>query len=389
MSEFFVFFIILFASFFFSSLFQRFHLPWVVALIIAGIVLGPHGLGWFQPNETMDILGQIGVIFLMFMAGLEIQMKEIEQVGREAVQAALLNGIVPFMIGIALMLGLGYGLHTAILTGIIFISTSIAVVLPILEKSGLSNNKFGSLVIVTTMLEDILSLLLLSFFLNILDHSFSWISLLFLIAPFAVIRVIRPVIPKLNSKLHPRKTLVKYFRKKEHDHDMFQQELRLVITILFGSIIIFELIGLHNIVGGFFAGMILSDVLSHDKVVDKVQTIAYGLFIPIFFMMVGAQTELDVFWEMRDSIFLVSVLFISAIGSKFLTGWLAGHLEHLKPKRSILMGIATIPKLSTTLAVAYTGSAYGIIDRQLLTSLIMLSIVSTLTGAMLLNKYSD
>jgi len=143
MTEIIPFFLVLLAGLVFSEIFARLHLPFVVALIVAGILIGPFGLEWFTPDDTFEFLGQIGLIFLMFMAGLEIRFSTFRKLGKGVPVLSLLNGLVPFAVGIGIALYFGYNWTAALLLGIIFISSSIAVIIPSLQANNLFQSRLG------------------------------------------------------------------------------------------------------------------------------------------------------------------------------------------------------------------------------------------------------
>ena len=151
MPTFLPFFIILLAALFFSEIFYKLHLPLVVALVLAGIVIGPHGLNIFTPDSTMNLIGGIGLMFLMFMAGLEIRPSSIRDIKAGVVKMSLLNGVLPFFVGFGIGMYFNFGTLPSLLLGTIFISSSIAVVVPSLESLGLMQTKLGQTIIASTM----------------------------------------------------------------------------------------------------------------------------------------------------------------------------------------------------------------------------------------------
>ncbi|MCK5096360.1 MAG: cation:proton antiporter, partial [Candidatus Pacebacteria bacterium] len=115
MPELLSFFTIILAGLFFSHIFNRLHLPWVVALIIAGIVIGPAGFNVYQPDPTFELLGEIGLIFLMFMAGLETRFTSFDEIKHDVLPIFLLNSIIPFVTGFSLSMYFGFELIESIL----------------------------------------------------------------------------------------------------------------------------------------------------------------------------------------------------------------------------------------------------------------------------------
>jgi Kef-type K+ transport system membrane component KefB len=151
MEEFYPFFLIIFVGVFFSMVFRRMHFPWVVGLILGGMIIGPHALNILEITPVAEFLGQIGLVFLMFMAGLETKFSNFRNFRGGLIWLSFINGAVPFAVGVSLAILFGYGWVAALLVGIIFISSSIAVVIPSLERFELIRTRLGQSVIMTTV----------------------------------------------------------------------------------------------------------------------------------------------------------------------------------------------------------------------------------------------
>lgn len=379
MVEFFSFFIILLAALSFSVLFARFHLPWVLALIIGGIVIGPHGFGWLEINETVSFLGQIGLVFLMFMAGLETPISKLKSDGKEIVILAAFNGIIPFFVGLGIGFYFDYGITASLLLGIIFISSSVAIIVPSLQTNNLLKKSLGRSILAATVVLDVSSLIFLSILLQITDPVTALPLPIFYGLLIIVLILLRWTI----------KTMHRFFnfmgvRKK----DAFEQEFRAIFVILIGTVILFGLLGLHPIVAGFFAGLVLSESIKSDVLKQKLHAISYGVFIPIFFIIIGANTDLDVFLRANDAILLTIVVVIASLFSKYASGYVGGRISGFTQRQSALMASATIPQLSTTLAVVFLGFTLGILDDKMVTAMIILSVMTTFVAPILINYFA-
>lgn len=375
MTETLSFFIVLFAALFFSEVFKRLHLPWVVALILGGIIIGPFGLGIFTSNTTIDFLAEIGLVFLMFMAGLETKLSSFHRLEKGKFTLPLLNGGLPFLVGLGLGIYFGLELKAALLLGIVFISSSVAIILPSLEANKLLKTRLGKSIIATTILEDIASLVLLS----ILFQTVSPLTNLPLPAFYALLLAtlvaLRWLIPRIRKFS---------LAKTEQERGLFQRELRTILAILIGTVVSFQLLGLHPIIAGFFAGFVLSESVTSKELKDKLRVLSYGLFIPIFFIVVGSKTDIGVFFETRSIAVFTVLLIAGSIASKFIAGMIAGKLNNFSLKEGALIGVATIPQLSTTLAIAFTGFKLEILSSELIAALVALTIVTTLISPLLI-----
>lgn len=373
------FFLVLFAGIFFSELFNRLHLPWVIALIIAGMVIGPYGLDVFTPNDTIQFLSEIGLVFLMFMAGLETRLSSFRKSKVKISAIAFINGAVPFVAGFGIGQLFEYGMQTSLLLGIIFVSSSLAVVIPSLEAKQMLHTSFGQVVVGTTILQDVASLVLLSIFFQSVDPVTAIPLPLFYVLLFGFLVALRFLIPKIHNV---------FVQKTGKREDIFQQELRSIFAILIGTVIVFELLGLHPIIAGFFAGFVLSDTVNSDILKGKLRAISYGLFIPTFFVVVGANTDLSVFANLATAGALTLAVVGGSVISKYVSGAVSARMFGYTKQESRILGISSIPQLSTTLAVVFSAQQLGLISPEVSTAMVILSIVTTFVSPGLLRLLS-
>ena len=373
------FFLVLFAGVFFSVFFRRLHLPWVVILILGGIIIGPHATGIFEPNPTVEFLGQIGLVFLMFMAGMEIKLAVFRESKGRVFGLAFINATIPFLVGIGIGFLFGYGWIVALLLGIIFVSSSIAIVIPSFEANNLLTTRLGKSVVAATILQDVASLVMLSVLLQIINPITILPLPIFYILLVVSLIVLRWALPKLQWFFSSGARGTK---------DLFQQELRVIFAILIGTVVSFELLGLHPIIAGFFAGLALSGSIKSDILKEKLHTISYGIFIPTFFIIVGTKTDLGIFLEVEGAALLIVAIVLGSLISKFASGWIGGRVVGFTSSQSLLVGAATIPQLSTTLAVVFTAAALGLLDQELIVAMVILSTVTTFVGPPLIQMFS-
>lgn len=381
MPELFPFFIVLSAGLMFSELFSRLHLPWVIALIMAGIFIGPHAFDVYEPSNTMSFIGEIGLVFLMFMAGLETKLSAFKEGWRGVEILSLTSGVLPALVGYGLGLFFGFSHLTAVLIGIIFISSSVAVVIPSLQSNNLLDTNIGRSIISATIFQDVVSLILLSVLFQATDPVSSLPLPLFYILLGAVIVVMRLAIPKVRNWLAT---------EIHHHRDLFYEELRSIFIILIGTIIAFELMGLHPIIAGFFTGLVLSDSVENEALKDKLRAVSYGIFIPVFFVLVGVRTDISVFYTSGGvNLLMVAAIVFGSLASKFASGWAGARLAGFSDNESALIGSSCIPQLSTTLAVAFTGLELQAVPDSVVTALVALSVVTTLVSPVLISYFAN
>ncbi len=368
------FFIVLLTGIFSSTLLRKLHFPWVAALVIGGILIGPHGLGIFTPDATINFISELGLIFLMFMAGLEVKLSEFKKSGSQLFLLSLVNGLVPFVVGVAIAYYYGYSSLTLLLLGTVFVSSSVAVVIPTLEANDLFNLRIGKAVMITSIIQDVISLIMLSILLRSIKPVSNLPFYFFYPALFVAMVSLRFLLPKIQS----------FVSSLTPKNDTFQDQLRSVFFVLVGTVLIFELLGLHPITGGFFAGLVLSETIDDEVLKAKIRALSYGFFIPTFFVYIGTQTDISLIFDVGESLPLILLVVFGSIFSKLFSGWLGAWLVGFNLSEGLFFGASSVPQLSTTLAVAYTAKSVGLMDDKLITSLVVLSMVSTLVGPFLM-----
>jgi Kef-type K+ transport system membrane component KefB len=365
MLELLTFFIILAAGLAFSEVFRRLHLPYVSALVLCGMLIGPFALNLVSSDGTIAFLGSVGLVFLMFMAGSEIKTSYFFHLKKRDFVLPLLNGGLPFISGFMIGQYFGYNFMTSLTMGIVFISSSIAVIIPSLESLGLLNTKLGRSLTTSVVFEDISGLMLLAVVLQSFTHR-TVLPLPLYIATVIMLLVILNTIIGRAQKL---------YLSKKRGKDLFESELRLVLVALVGTVLLFETLGMHSIIAGFVIGILLSDIV-RGKVEEKIHTVSYGIFIPVFFIIIGMEMDLSVFYSLTNVMLTLAIVF-GTIFVKIISGWIGGRILNFSNLDSLLIGFSTTAQLSTTLAAAFVAMEFGLLGPEMISSFIVLTVVTT------------
>ncbi|MBR9706125.1 cation:proton antiporter [Candidatus Pacearchaeota archaeon] len=360
--------------------FKRFKVPFVSTIILLGAILGPHLLNYVQLNETVEFLGFLGMMFLMLIAGLETNINEIRHEKKKIFVMAFLNGLIPFLVGFAITFMFNYSFLTSLLVGVVFISSSVAIIVPTLRDANLFHKKIGQLILSAVLVTDIISLVALGIILQTANP----ISQLPLPLHFMVlilsIFVMLYFLPKI-SKYALRK---RFSRQKGHE-----RQLRFVIIVVIGVLIYFSSLGVHPILAAFLVGLIFSSVIQDKQrreiLYTKLHTIGYGLFIPVFFFIIGMEIDLGLLGQLDIKNVFMLALILGLILAKFISAMIAGKLVKLNKKDSMIFGSVSTVQLTTTLATVYAASSIGLIDSVIVTSIVLLSIITTLIGPWFVN----
>ena len=352
------------AVFLLPEILRKFRIPWVTAVIFTGMLLGPYGLGVIYPEEATFFLSSLGLIFLMFTAGLDTKISFLRETGKETVIYTVLNFGVPFITGCLVGVVLGLDFFTSLILGTCFSSSSVGIIIPLTKELEVES-KIKSTITAAIFLEDVSSLILLAILLQAITPISPIPLPLFPIALLLFLAIIFIIIPELQEM---------FLRLGKSD--VFGAELRAVLLTLALVSFMAELIGVHAMVGAFLAGLTLSDLLGkREELEKKILSISYGFLIPIFLLNLGLTTDVKLLFSPEDA-FLACLVIISLITSKVLGGFLGARIAKFPLKTSLGMGVVTIAQMSTTLATASLAVEYGIFSEELLASLVILSIVT-------------
>ncbi len=364
------------------ELFKKFRIPFLTLIILAGAITGPNGLNYIQLDDTINFFGFLGMAFLMFMTGLETDITKLSKSKYKIIMMAFLNGAIPFLVGLTITRIFGYSWIVSTLIGIVFISSSVAVIVASLKGNKSIDPNVAQLILSAVMVADIVSLIALGFIFQTTSKITSLPLPIYLVVIVFSIFALFYIIPIISRKI---------IQKNLSEDKEYEKKLRFIIILLTGVIVYFSLLGAHPILSSFLAGLSLSSVVFRGKskvLSSKLHTIGYGLFIPIFFFIIGMEVDISLLKEFSLKNIIMVSLISGLIISKFVSGYLAGRIVKLSKKNSMLFGSISITQLTTTLAVTYAASSIGLLDSTLVTSIVILSVITTVIGSVLTSYIS-
>lgn len=348
-------------------------LPTVVLEIVAGIVIGPSVLGWVKVDLPISILSLVGLTFLLFLSGLEVELDRLK--GRTLL---VVGG--GFLLSFALALLVGYGLaatgqvKSPLLVAIILCATSLGVVIPLLKDAGESTSDFGQLVIAGATLADFGAIILLSLFFSreatstgtklLLLGSFVLLAIAF---AFAVLRLERSM--RLSSVLLKLQDTTAQIR------------VRGAFMLLIAFVALAEGLGLEVILGAFLAGVILRLVdrdrmMTHPQFRQKLEAIGFGVFIPIFFVTTGVQFDLAALLASTSTIVLVPIFLVALLLVRGLPVLLYRSL--IDNRQTIVAGLLQAISLPFIVAASQIGMELGLLTRATSAALITAGLFSVI-----------
>ncbi|MBD3304509.1 hypothetical protein GF343_05155 [Candidatus Woesearchaeota archaeon] len=366
---------ILFIGLIIPELAKKFKLPYITVLLLLGAVLGPNAFDYIKPNNIIDFFAFLGAAFLLLMAGMEAKLSQLKNLQKKIYVMAAANGIIPFGIGVAITRYFGYSWMAALLVGIVFLSSSFAIIIPILKSASLFKKQIGQTIASAVILEDILSLLLLAIILQTIAPITEFPLLIYFAILIISVVILKMVLPGF----------AKYMFRRWKDHDEEESQLRFVIVLLMAVLFYFSLLGVHPISAAFLVGILLADVVTSDELYNKLHILAYGLFVPVFFFVVGMKMDLTIFAFIDSQEVIVFCLVAGLLLAKFLSGYFAARWDRFSKKNSLIFGVSSTTQLTTTLAVTYAASSLGLLDSTLVTGIVLISVITTVLSPVLLN----
>ncbi|MBW4453204.1 MAG: cation:proton antiporter [Nostoc indistinguendum CM1-VF10] len=357
-------------------MFERLRLPGLVGLVFSGLVLGPSGWNLFQSDSPMiNLLSEIGLIYLLFVAGLEVDLKQFRQQKTRAFGFASLTFTVPLVMGTLLGLILGYGWNTSILIGSLFASYNL-LAYPIISRLGVVNNEAVTVTIGAKIFTDISAVLILAVCVAIADdRAFSFAELLTLSGRLTIYSV--AVVTGFDWA-------GKEFFKRSGDDE--GNKFLFVLLSVFLAAVGAQLIGIEKIVGAFLAGLAVNEAVGEGLVKEKVVFIGSVLFIPIFFVDLGLLINLPAFVNNLDTLKLTLLMIIGLIGSKLIAALFTKLIYRYNWQEMLTMWSLSLPQVGTTLAATLVGYRAGLLPLEVLHSVIVLMVVTSTLGPLMTSR---
>lgn len=348
-------------------------LPAVVLELLAGIVIGPAGLGWVEIDEPIRVLSLIGLAFLLFLAGLEI---DFERLRGRTLRTAALGFAVSFVLALAVGVGLDAAgrVDTPLLVAIILVATSLGVVVPVLKDAGEASSSLGQLVIAAASIADFGAVILLSLFFS--REAASTASKLILLGGFALTAI--ALVLALTGAERSMRLTSALVRLQD---TTAQIRVRGAFLLLIGLVALAEKLGLEVILGAFLAGAVLTLVdsdqaMTHPQFRLKLEAAGFGIFIPVFFVTSGLQFDLDALFASGSSLVLVPVLLAALLLVRGLPAVL--YRPELGARRALVAGLLQATSLPFIVAASMIGIELGRLDAAAGAALIAAGLLSVL-----------
>ncbi len=360
-----------------AELAQRLRLPGVVGEILAGCAIGPSALGWIDAGQLaagtpLDLLAELGVVFLLFAVGLETRLDELKKVGRSALLVGVLGVLLPFALGALWAHGSGLDWVKSMFVAAAFVATSAGITARVLQELGVLDRVESRVILGAAVIDDILAMLLLGMVTSLqedggIDLAGLALVLLQALGFVAIIgwvgtRVMRKRGDWLDRPINPLSPLT------------------IALAICLGLAWLSTGFGLAAIIGAFLAGMIASEIPRRDELEHQMQPLL-ALLTPFFFVLTGAKIDLAVFTS-REALWMLAIATLIAIASKFVGGAL-GALS-LGRRGAAIVGVGMVPRGEVGVVIASLGLAAGVFSNELYAVIVAMSLLTAIVTPPLL-----
>jgi Kef-type K+ transport system membrane component KefB len=361
-----------FAAPFVLGLFPALRLPSVVLEIVAGIVVGPSVLGWVEVDQSIEVIALIGLAFVLFLAGLEI---EFEKLRGQVLRLTALGFAMSFGIAVVVALALSAGglVETPLLVAIILCSTSLGVIVPVLKDAGEISSKFGQLIVSAATIADFGAIILLTLLFSGEGGAGSTMLLLGALAVLALV-----VFVAVRGAEHSGRIRADLLRLQD---TTAQIRVRAAIVLFIGFAAVAEQLGLEVILGAFVAGAVISlldrdQVMTHPDFRRKLEAIGFGFFIPVFFVTTGVRFDLTALTSDASNLAMVPVFLVALLVVRGLPALL--YRRALDARRTAVAGVLQATSLPFIVAATAIGAELGLIDAAESAALIGAGLLSVL-----------
>ncbi|MBM6857196.1 cation:proton antiporter [Caecibacteroides pullorum] len=336
-----IFLLVLLIILFAPILLTKLRIPHIIGMILAGLAIGEHGFNILVRDSSFELFGKVGVYYIMFLAGLEMNMADFKKNRGKAVALGLLAFIIPISIGMVTnVLLLKYSLITSILLASMYASHTL-VAYPIVIRYGISRQRSVSIAVGGTAVTDTLTLLVLAVISGVFKGEAGGLFWLWLVLRFVVLAMlIMYFLPRVG----------RWFFRRYDDNVM---QYIFVLAMVFLGAGLMELIGMEGILGAFLVGLVLNRLIPHvSPLMSHLEFVGNALFIPYFLIGVGMLIDVKVIFGGGDALKVAGVMIVVALGGKWIASWLTQKIYRMSVlERELMFGLSNAQAAATLAAV--------------------------------------
>ena len=357
--------------------FKKFRIPGIIGLIVSGMVIGQHGMNLVESGESIKLLSTAGLLYLMFLAGLELNSRDFLRNRNKSLVFGSLTFFIPLIFGLVVAyFFLSYTFLESLLVASMF-STHTLIAYPIASRLGITRSEAVMITIGGTIITDTAVLVLLAFISAATQGTFTllfWFKMIISISVFSFL--ILWGIPKISTW---------FFKNMEGESG---SQYVFVLAILFVSGLLARVAGIEPIIGSFLAGLALSSLIPHTSaLMNRISFIGNNFFIPIFLISVGMLVDFTVFFTGFGAMIFAGTLVIVALTSKYAAAWVMQKIfGYSNTERLVIFGLS-VSHAAAIIAVVIVGYDLKLIGLDVLNGAIMIILVSCFIGSFVTEHY--
>ena len=339
--------------------------PPILGEIAAGVAIGPSAAGVVEPGEVLEVFSELGVVFLLFVVGLETRLADMRAVGARAVSVGLLGVAVPFAGGFGIGAAIGENLETSLFIGAALMATSAGITSAVLLDLGMGDRPAARTILGAAVVDDVLALVLLSVVVGLAGEggvSITTVAVL-LIGAVAFIGVVAVG----GSRLLGR------YPGALSRPEFSSGGLVPAVLLCLGLAAVASEIGLAAIIGAFLAGMVVAETRGHSDVEEEIKPL-YAFFPPFFFAFIGLQVDLEAFAD-GGTLGLLAAVTAVAIATKLAGSWVG--TRGMPSRDRAIVSVGMVPRGEVGIIVAGIGATAGVIDAELFAVIVGMAVLTT------------
>ncbi|MGM0173048.1 cation:proton antiporter [Enterococcus sp. DIV0800] len=357
---------------------RRMGIPSVIGQLLVGILLGNAGLRFVHPDILVSDFSEIGVIILMFLAGIESNLKLLRKYLRPSLYVAVLGIIFPVALGTISGYGFGVALDESFFLGLILAATSVSISVEVLKELRAINTKEGSTILGASVADDLLVILIVSLSMSMLTGEPTASAklplilveqVLYFCVIFFLVRWGAPYLMQLSNKLLAESSVI-----------------IVSLIICLGMSYLADLVSLSSVVGAFFAGVAIGQTKVRQEVQLNVEAIGYAVFIPVFFVNIGLEVS---FTRLVPQGFFILALTILAIASKLLGGFIGSRFSGFSKSSSLMVGSGMVSRGEMALIILQLGYQAELVRQDYYSAFILIILFTTLASPFLLKYFTQ
>ena len=367
--------LILIATLLAAAISQRLGMPAVIGQLVVGVILGPGVFGVLQNTHLMHAGSEIGVIILMFIAGIESDLDLLKKYFKPAISVAAIGVLFPMIAFYGYGELMGQGFERSIFWGVIFAATSVSISVEVLREFKKLNTKEGATILGAAVVDDIIAVILLSIFVSsfgVADDNApnlvvaTMLQLLYFLGVILLVKYVAPIGLRFAERIPVHGSVA---------------IISLVLCLSLAWLA--DVIGLSSVVGAFFAGVAVSQTKFQDEVSSSVSSVGYTFFIPIFFVSIGLDMELG---GVLKNLGFIVIMTLLAIATKLFGGALGAAITKMNWRSAFVVGSGMVSRGEMALIIAQIGLSANLMAKNLYSEIIIVIVLSTIVAPLLLKR---